>query len=641
MQSNNQHTITETEVDRLNDVESCDVPDSLQQWENEETLPLSGDLEADNYVRRSTDPTSAPIAEFGDDYDFVVNYTDDIGSVIRNEAVDDAEHIKEPHDEQVNPFYSTDEHELETTDGRAQINPYQDGTGVDSTESIVNVTLFKRDVSSEETTWAVVITHAGTTQHKNPIFYKETDKRAYACEFIDRIVGVRNTPIRGARGTFYHDVWSNVTTLTSDSNIELKEPTDNDTNTVDVVSDAFHEARLKSEDEETTVAVDYALRAGKGVVALKFSVYGDTYVVELPRCGSIDSADAFDLHDSIIQSSTRTKDPSTQHVSKVTLRDYISSQITVTVTDETCESCRINGFDTELNMYSIYEYAEKKVTGETVSYSYSHPHTKADLWAMSNTHHAITVTSFSDGEICRMIERTLKNEYVPCGSPTGVDNGFDSVLPDLSLVATEKHSDSLITCTASLVEEKTTEEKFTVKFTIDGLPHTFEQSYDAPVNGEVTDTAMTVVNHLGGGEVKFIDGVQTYLAPSTTELRESSVTPIATTRQYSVLTDQQHTQLQQEKSIKQKIHTYSQIKRKISKGKQVTGLAMIAAFAVALSGMMVPIINPSSVSESFIQQTVIIPGQTGIACAVLLLILFLVNDRLTCRIQKHKSNIER
>ena len=260
---------------------------------------------------------------------------------------------------------------------------------------------------------------------------------------------------------------------------------------------------------------------------------------------------------------------------------------------------------------------------------------------MSNTHQAITVTSFNDGEICRMIERTLKNEYVPCGSPTGVDSGFDSVLPDLSLVATEKHSDSLVTCTASLVEEKTTEEEFTVKFTIDGLPHTFEQSYEAPINSEVTDTAMTVVNHLGGGEVKFIDGVQTYLVPSTAELRESSVTPIATTKQYSVLTDQQRTRREQEKSMKQKIHTYSQIKGKINKGKQVTGFGMLVAFALALSGMMVPIINPSSVSESFIQQAVVIPGQTGVGCAVLLLILFLVNDRLACRIQKYKSNIER
>lgn len=372
---------------------------------------------------------------------------------------------------------------------------------------------------------------------------------------------------------------------------------------IEDASDYYHTQRMYDSSEQLVGTVDFAVRLNPASVILKVSVLDDTYYIELPDLVENPTGTAWEIHKSIIDLHEETGTNADTQLLNVSVNDYVGKEITIQFSDEK-NTCTINRVNEDL--------------------------------PVKDTITAITRSSHLNSDWAKLI---FNHEISPYGEPfAGLPHQERHT--NISLIGSYHEQGEPLTCTVAVDEENTSTETITLTLNIDGTDESVTTTFDMPETITTDSYAVTAIEELGGGEIKFIDGAKAHLFPQNADAftsKETRPDTIGTTDngKWWIMTDTQYTSYKTtqtstktKEEITHKINTYKNIKEKFNFWKP--GLHVFTAF-FGINTITMMVTNSIDVTTTMSYWPIAEFGLLTFIGCVLILIITVVSDILTKR----------
>lgn len=371
---------------------------------------------------------------------------------------------------------------------------------IEDTDELITIFLLYNDVHDDTHNWTVTIQHGDPITDSTQLFTGDTTSFDVIDEFITQVTDAIVQSNQDCGEHEYQNLWENVVLAVNPA--EKTRVTTGDDG-IEKASDAYHKHRIQS-NPNTTVAVTitHAVQISESRILIKFNYLGEQKVIELPHLNTADT-DAWRVHETVLglpDSNPSQNNDNTEDF-EITLEDYIGNTIELDTTtlennDSDSDTCTINGIDHPVEIKSIRDYVdEHRFYESSTMYNLSlyNPESRRP-----NLYHS-EITSNSTEQL----EVVLLNEVLP-------DN---TVLQHVTALALYHNADCPLECVTELDPEETDETQLTVTFDTGVTDFTLTKTYTIPTSNTDPEYTDTVVNDLGGGEVKYIEGTSVYAIP--------------------------------------------------------------------------------------------------------------------------------
>lgn len=378
------------------------------------------------------------------------------------------------------------------------------------------VSLSERTGVDGESKWDVIITEYSDNSPPEKQFHKSSPSWNVIEQAITECIKIAETNhmvVTVTPAEHYEREWQEI--ALQESGAVLTRISDCETDTpIETASKEFHRHRIRQEDGTFNAKINHAVQISPTQLALKVTAFGETRIMELPSLNTPVGSSAWNVHKSIIESGAETLSED----SVITLEDYTDTEITVTVCNNgestsdggtpTQLTCTVNDVDYELTLSTVSEYLREK--RQLQAYHDWQTGSFNSNWSEHGTpsafHYAISKTG-AVNDFLHVFEAEMTPE-------TSTTDGVDSTpLPSISMFAAYHTKEQPVPCTVTVNEDRTNKDVLGVSFTPEGVDVTLTREYTLPKPD--TDAAKTevLVNELGGGEVKYIDGETVYAVP--------------------------------------------------------------------------------------------------------------------------------
>lgn len=372
---------------------------------------------------------------------------------------------------------------------------------MEDSDELITIFLLYNDEYDYKHNWIVTIQHGDPVTESDQVFTGDTPSFDVIDKFITHVTDAIVETNQDCGETEYQNLWENVV-LAVDPVTETQNTTVSDTG-IEKASNEYHKHRIQS-NPNTTVAVTitHAVQISESGILIKFSYLGEDKVIELPHLNTADT-DAWRVHETVLglpDSNPSQNNDNTEDF-EITLKDYIGNTIELDTTtlednDSNSDTCTINGIDHPVEIKSIRDYVdEHRFYESSTMYNLSlyNPESRRP-----NLYHS-EITSNSTEQL----EVVLLNEVLP-------DN---TVLQHVTALARYHNADRPLECVTELDPDGTDETQLTVTFNTGVTDFTLTKTYTIPTSNTDPEYTDTIVNDLGGGEVKYIEHTSVYAIP--------------------------------------------------------------------------------------------------------------------------------
>lgn len=373
---------------------------------------------------------------------------------------------------------------------------------MENNNELTTIFLLYNDVYDDKHNWTVTIQHGDPITDSNQVFTGDTTSFDVIDTFISHVTDAIVKSKQDCGEHEYQNLWESVV-IAVDPVTDTHDTTDIDTG-IEKASNAYHKHRIQSNPDNTiAVTTTHAVQISESRILITFNYVDEQKVIELPALNTANT-EAWRVHKNVLGLQESNPNETGAEDIHITLEDYIGNTIELEditePTDNTdSNTCSINGTDYAVEIQSISDYVDE----------HSFYASNNDIWLYNpETRRPHLYHPDITSDSAQQIEAAIRNEITPRNTTSET-----TVLSHVTGLALYHECNGPVEFITEIDADETDETQLTLTFNTGVAGLNLRKTYTIPTSDTDPEYTDTVVNDLGGGEVKYIEHTGVYAIP--------------------------------------------------------------------------------------------------------------------------------